>query len=127
MNRQDFIDEINSYYPSQKLEAVKLIKNVSGLGLRVSKDLADNYFTNKSSGIRIAEILETNFLVKFTIKVIDKTSLSLQFIKLQLTAKNAGLEKYFEYLCEITLDENFPRNIELEKPQEDKRSDEVTH
>lgn len=127
MNRQDFINEYNSCYPHSKLEAVKLIKDVSGLGLRESKHLADEYFLDDSSGKRVAEILERHHNILFTVKIVDKVSLGLEFTKLQLKAKEAGLEKHFQYLCESTIDESFSNTIEENKTQEDKRSDEVIH
>ncbi len=127
MNRQDFINEINSYYPASKLAAVKLIKDVSGLRLRESKHLADEHFTSESWGHRIAEILERQHNILFTVKIVDKVSLGLEFTKLQLRAKEAGLEKHFQYLCESTIDESFSNTVEENKIQEDKRSDEVIH
>ena len=126
MNRTDFINEINSHYPTSKLHAVKLIKDVSGLGLRESKDLADIHFTSESWGHRVAEILERQYNIVFTTKIVDKVSLGLEFTKLQLRAKEADLEKYFQYLCESTVDESFSNTVEENKVQEDK-TDEVIH
>ena len=127
MNRQDFINEYNSCYPHSKLEAVKLVKNISGLGLRESKDLVDSYWFSEGvlNGQAIALQLEKRYKILF--KLSDKTSLGLEFTKLQLRAKEANLEKYFQYLCESTIDESFSNTVEENKVQEDKRSDEVIH
>lgn len=126
MNKTDFVNQLISYKDT-KLETVKLINTVSKLGLKISKDIADKYFGKDFSVLNILQTLERDYNITFETKLFSKTALGLEFTKLQLRAKEAGLGKYFEYLCESTIDESFSNTVEENKVQEDKRSDEVIH
>lgn len=133
MTKEDFIKEYNSYIPTSKLDAVKLVKDVSNLDLKQAKDLVDSIWhplNDGNVGSRIAELLERKYDVVFKNIIFDKNQLTIEFAKLQLQAVSANLEKHFEYLCEIHIDENFPRNVNIQHIPtniEDKRSDEVRH
>lgn len=130
MTKEEFIKEFNSYFPQSMLGAVKLVKDVSNLGLKESKDLVDNHWAiyNKAQGERVAELLERKYNIVFqNIKIVDKNSLTIAFSKLQIEAKTAGLEKHFEYLCESMIDNEVPVIMQHISKLEDKRSDEVRH
>lgn len=131
MTKDDFIKEYNSYFPQQKLAAVKLVKDISNLGLRESKELVDELWNNYNSnhGERIVELLERKHGFIFQINLKTKLDLNVEFTKLQLKAKEAGIEEYFQFLCESSIDETLKVNIQHipTRENQNKRSDEVQH